>query len=83
MVARIHEMIPTVKSDSSSEIYKILEFDRNYHFTLFQKIRIFSGFHNFLAALSFTVRSKFEFHAMLCVGFYICKFNNFFVTSFQ
>ena len=26
---------------------KISDFDRNYHFTLFQKIRIFSGFTAF------------------------------------
>ena len=44
-VTRLHENIPTVKSVSSFEIYKKFQiFGRNYHFTLFQKIKIFSGF---------------------------------------
>ena len=41
VVARFRETIPTVKSVSSSEIYKIPDFDRNYHFAMFHKI-IFS-----------------------------------------
>ena len=44
MVAIFCKMIPTMKSVPSSEIYKILGFDQNYDFTLFQKIRIFPGF---------------------------------------
>ena len=36
VVARFHDTIPTVKSVSSSEIYKnFLEFDQNYHFIIF------------------------------------------------
>ena len=62
MVARFRETIPTVKSVSSSEIYKNSDFDRNYHFTLFQKIRIFSGFTEALKIASYIlnqVPSKF------------------------
>ena len=44
MVARFHETIPTVKSLSSSRSRKILDFDRNYHFALFQKIGFSQGF---------------------------------------
>ena len=44
-VARFCETIPTVKSVSSSEVKKfIFDFDRNYHFTILSKIRIFRGF---------------------------------------
>ena len=44
VVARFREMIPKVKFVLSYENYKISDFDRNYNFTIFQKIRIFSGF---------------------------------------
>ena len=44
VVARFCEMIPKVKFVLSYENYKISDFDRNYNFTIFQKIRIFSGF---------------------------------------
>ena len=45
MIARFRETIPTVKPVSSSEIKKFIsDFDRNYHFTLLSKIRIFRGF---------------------------------------
>ena len=45
VIARFRETIPTVKPVSSSEIKKfILDFDRNYYFTLLSKIRIFRGF---------------------------------------
>ena len=45
VVTRFRETIPTVKSVLSSEIYKQFpDFDQNYYFTHFQKIRIFSGF---------------------------------------
>ena len=46
VVTRFRETILTVKPVSSSEIKKIIsDFDRNYHFTLLSKIRIFLGFH--------------------------------------
>ena len=45
VVARFRETILTVKPVSSSEIKKFIsDFDRNYHFTLLSKIRIFRGF---------------------------------------
>ena len=45
VVARFRETIPTVKSVLSSEIKKFLtDFDRNYHFTILSKIRIFRSF---------------------------------------
>ena len=45
VISRFHETIPTVKPVSSFEIKKFIsDFDRNYHFTLLSKIRIFRGF---------------------------------------
>ena len=45
VIARFRETFPTTKPILSSEIKKFIsDFDRNYHFTIFQKIRIFPGF---------------------------------------
>ena len=45
MVARFRKTIQTVKSVSSSEIKKFRsDFDRNYNFNIFSKIRIFWDF---------------------------------------
>ena len=45
VVARFHETIITVKPVWSSEIKKFIsDFDRNYHFTLLSKTRIFRDF---------------------------------------
>ena len=45
VIARFRETIPTMKPVSSSEIKKFnSDFDRNYHFTLLSKIRIFRDF---------------------------------------
>ena len=46
VLARFHETIPTVKFVSSPKSIKIPDFDRNYNFTNFHKIRIISGFTN-------------------------------------
>ena len=43
VVAQFRETISTEKFVSSSEIYKILDFYRNYDFAFFEKIGIFSG----------------------------------------
>ena len=43
MVPRFRETIPTVKFVSSSEIYKIPNFDQNYHFTFFFRKLDFLG----------------------------------------
>ena len=40
MVARFRETIPTMRSVRHSRSRKISKFDQNYHFTIFQKIRI-------------------------------------------
>ena len=58
MIARFRETIPMVKSVSSSEIKKFIsDFDRNYHFTLLSRIRIFRGF----TPSSFINKSKTRF----------------------
>ena len=44
MVARIREMIPTVKSVYHPRSRKIPDFDQNYHFAIFQKTRFSRGF---------------------------------------
>ena len=51
VVARFRETIPTVKSVFHPRSRKFLDFDRNYHFTIFQKIRIFPGFTGITLAL--------------------------------
>ena len=46
-VTRFHETNSTVKSVSSSEIYKIFGFNRNYCFTIFQKkLNFFQVLHS-------------------------------------
>ena len=48
VVARFHETIQTVSPFHHPRSRKIMDFDRNYHFTNFHKIRIFLGFYNLI-----------------------------------
>ena len=50
MVTRFRETIPMVKSVRHSRSRKNSDFDRNYHFTIFQKIIIFFGFTRYLTS---------------------------------
>ena len=44
VVARFHETIPMVNPFHHPRSRKILDFDRNYNFVIFQKIRFSRGF---------------------------------------
>ena len=67
VVARFRETIQTMKSVSSSEIKKIMDFNQNYCFTLFQKIWIFRGSTFFPPSKNFVPKFHTHTHQSTCI----------------